>query len=438
MADGADATGGSGLHRTPWRVGTSNRKECGPAFQHGGSGHDPIGNLRLVMRIAAIVKQIPAFEEMTLGPDGRLQRDGIELEMNAYCRRAVSQAVELAAAIGDGTVTVFTLGPPSADDVLREAIAWGLESAVEIDGVLITDPAFAGSDTLATARALAAAIRREGPFDLILAGRNSVDADTGQVGPELAELLDLPFATGVRHLSMKGPTLHLRCEHDDGFVQLEIDAPLIASCAERLIDPCKVDPAGRATVPAERIRRISASDLGPGPWGQAGSPTSVGEVRVHHVERDRHRCTGTAAEQVSEAVGLLLARDALVTPPEDPAAIERVPASGGAGPAVGVILEPDRAHLNRELLGAAAAIAHELSGRVTALTLEQPRPAVLGSWGADEVVGIEGELVEEDIARVVGEWASDASAWAVLAPSTAWGREVAARGGRAARGRPHG
>ena len=379
------------------------------------------------MRIAAIVKQIPAFEEMTLGPDGRLQRDGIELEMNAYCRRAVSQAVELAAAIGDGTVTVFTLGPPSADDVLREAIAWGLEAAVEIDGVLITDPAFAGSDTLATARALSAAIAREGPFDLIFAGRNSVDADTGQVGPELAELLDLPFATGVRHLSMKGKTLHLRCEHDDGWVQLEIDHPLVASCAERLIDPCKIGPAGRATVPAERIRRVSASDLGPGPWGQAGSPTSVGEVRVHHVERDRHRCTGTVAAQVSEAVERLLARDALHRPSEDPMAIERVPEGGGAGLVVGVIVEPDRAHLNRELLGAAASIAHELSGSVTALTLEQARPAVLGSWGADEVVVIEGELVEEDIARVVSEWAADATAWAVLAPSTAWGREVAAR-----------
>ena len=121
-----------------------------------------------------------------------------------------------------------------------------------------------------------------------------------------------------------------------------------------------------------------------------------------------------------------------MTPPEDPSAIERVPASGGAGPVVGVILEPDRAHLNRELLGAAASIAHELSGWVAALTLEQPRPAVLGSLGADEVVAIEGELCEEDIARVVGEWATDASAWAVLAPSTAWGREVAARA--AARG----
>ena len=186
---------------------------------------------------------------MELGADGRLRREGLDLEMNPYCRRAVSQAVELAAAIGDGTVTVFTLGPPTADDVLREALAWGRDNAVEIDGVLVTDPAFAGSDTLATARALAAAITREGPFDLVLTGRNSVDADTGQVGPELAELLDLPFATGVRHLSMKGSVLHLRCEHDDGWVQLEVALPLVASCAERLIDPCKVDPAGARPCP---------------------------------------------------------------------------------------------------------------------------------------------------------------------------------------------
>ena len=137
------------------------------------------------MRIAVLVKQIPKFEEMELGPDGRLRRDGIEPEMNPYCRRAVSKGVELAGEHPGSRVTVFTLGPPAADDTLREAIAWGLARDVEIDGVLITDPAFAGSDTLATARALAAALRREGPFDLVLAGRNSVDADTGQVPAEV-------------------------------------------------------------------------------------------------------------------------------------------------------------------------------------------------------------------------------------------------------------
>src|SRR5690349_3084592 len=113
------------------------------------------------LRIAALVKQIPAFEAMTLGTDGRLVRDGLELEMSAYCRRAVAQAVALAAEHG-GTVTVLTLGPPSAEDCLREAVAWASDRDVDATGVLVSDPAFAGSDTLATARALAAAIDRLG------------------------------------------------------------------------------------------------------------------------------------------------------------------------------------------------------------------------------------------------------------------------------------
>jgi electron transfer flavoprotein alpha subunit len=378
------------------------------------------------VRIAALVKQIPAFEEMELGPDGRLRREGLDLEMNPYCRRAVSQAVELAAAIGDGTVTVMTLGPPSAEDVLREAVAWGRDHAVEIEGVLVTDDAFAGSDTLATARALAAAIAREGPFDLVLTGRNSVDADTGQVGPALAELLDLPFATGVRHLSMKGSTLHLRCEHDDGWLQLEIALPLVASCAERLIDPCKVDPIGRAAVPPERLRALGAGDLGPGPWGQAGSPTTVGRTRVHEVARSRHLCRGPLEEQVREAIAVLEERGAL-TPDDDDAPTARVPDTGGDGEPVAVVVEPDRAHLTRELLGTAASLASGLSGRVVALTTEEPHLSVLGSWGADEVVVLDGALVEEDVARAVAEWAAGAAPWAVLAPSTAWGREVGAR-----------
>src|SRR6266513_4964936 len=163
------------------------------------------------MRIAAVVKQVPTFAEMALDADGRLIRAGLPLELNPYCRRAVSQAVELAGAAGAGaSVTVVTLGPPSAEDALREAIAWALERGVDADGLLVTDPAFAGSDTLATARALAAALRRSGPFDLILTGRNSVDADTGQVPPELAELLDLPFLTGVRTLDLEGRTVRAR------------------------------------------------------------------------------------------------------------------------------------------------------------------------------------------------------------------------------------
>ena len=265
----------------------------------------------MALAIAALVKQIPKFEAMALGPDGRLVRDGLELEMNAYCRRAVAQAVTLAQEHG-GSVCVITLGPPPAEDVLREAIAWGLERRVDARGVLVSDPAFAGSDTLATATALAAAVRVEGPFDLVLTGRNSVDADTGQVGPEVAELLDLPFATGVRHLALSDRTLDLRCEHDDGWVQARIALPAVLSTAERLIDPTKVDPEGRAEVPAELIRVRTAADLGPGPWGEAASPTRVGRVRVIESERLRHLVPDApVAEQVRRAIEILAARGAL-------------------------------------------------------------------------------------------------------------------------------
>src|ERR1700733_5702853 len=210
---------------------------------------------------------------MARGNDGRLVREGIDLEMNAYCRRAVSKGVEWARESG-GSCMVFTLGPPSAEDVLREAVAWGADR-----GVHLCDPAFGGSDTLATARALAAALRAAGPFDLVLLGRNSIDGETGQVGPEVAELLDLPFASGVRRLEDLGPSLRLELEHDDGRQEVELALPAVLSVAERLCDPCKVDAAGRAAVSPARLTRLDAGRLGGGPWGEAGSPTVVGATR---------------------------------------------------------------------------------------------------------------------------------------------------------------
>lgn len=374
------------------------------------------------MRIAVLVKQIPKFEEMELGPDGRLRREGIEPEMNPYCRRAVSKACELAAERPGSTVTVLTLGPETAEDTLREAIAWGLERSVDVDGVLVTDPAFAGSDTLATAKALAAALTREGPFDLVLTGRNSVDADTGQVPPEVAELLDLPFLTGVRHLHVEGGVVAARCEHDDGWLQAEVRLPAILSCAERLCDPTKVDPAGRAAVPADRIRRLDAADLGPGPWGQTGSPTWVGPVKVMAVERARRRWPDLdLRSQVEQAVAELQRRGAL----DDSAdtATGQVPPTRADTACVAVICEPGRAHMHRELLGKAA----QLTGNVLAVTLAPPHGPTLASWGADEIVHLDGPNVEEDVARAVADLLVRKRVWAAITGSTAWGREVASR-----------
>lgn len=104
---------------------------------------------RAGLRIAVVAKQVPRADSLELGPDGRLRRDGVGLETNPHCRRALAEGVALAADTG-GTCVVFTLGPPSAEEVLREAVAGGAHG-----GVHLCDPAFAGSDSLATARALA-------------------------------------------------------------------------------------------------------------------------------------------------------------------------------------------------------------------------------------------------------------------------------------------
>jgi electron transfer flavoprotein alpha subunit len=377
------------------------------------------------MRIAVLVKQVPKFEEMELGDDGRLQRDGVELELNPYCRRAVSQAVELAATRPGSRITIITLGPPAAEDSLREAIAWGLDRDTDIDGVLVTDPAFAGSDTLATAHALAATLEREGPFDLVLTGRNSVDADTGQVAPELAELCGFVFLCGVRHLAIDGPLVSARCEHDDGWYQAEVHLPAVLSCAERLIDPAKVDPSGRAAVPAARIRRRTASDLGPGPWGQAASPTEVGPVKVVGHRRDARRVAGAnAVEQTREAVRMLYERGALEARPDHgTGGDDRVAPHRPGAPLVFVLAEPDRARDTRELLGAAAA----LTGNVTVITGEPPDIGALQSWGADAIVHLDGDNIEEEVAAAVTALARESSPWAILTGSTAWGREVASR-----------
>jgi len=390
------------------------------------------------VNIAVLVKQVPRVEEMELLPDGRLKRDGVELEMNAYCRRAVSKGVELARHSG-GRCVAFTLGPPVAEDSLREAVAWGAD-----EGVLVSDPAFSGSDTLATATALAAALRHRGPFDLVLAGRNSIDADTGQVGPGVAELLDLPFVAGVRELDVSSGVASARCELDDGWRDVRVALPAVLSVAERLTEPCKVPAEGRAAVPGDRLRRLSAPELGPGPWGAAGSPTVVGHVRSMEVTRHRVVLSGDLPGQVQRAVELLRQWGALdavyhhhtagsagaeADGSAEPAvdAVDRAAGAVAGAPVVAVVVEPGRVRMARELLGEAVHVAGAVGGEVVAIGPELPDPADLASWGADRALTVTGTAVEEDVAAALVRWIGETAPWVVLAPGTLWGREVAAR-----------
>ena len=375
------------------------------------------------LRIAALVKQIPKFEQMQLGADGRLVRDGIELSLNPYCQRAVNKGIELAAQTG-GSCTVISLGPPAAEDAVRWGVAGGADH-----GILISDPAFAGSDTLATARALAAAVQKAGPFDLILVGKNSVDADTGQVGPELAELLGYPFASAVRTLELDGDDIRIGCEHDDAWVEAAVTLPAVLATAERLCPPVRAEPEDRDAVAPEKITVLAAADLGAGPWGQAGSPTAVGETKVLDIDRARQMLEGSLPSQIAQALDLIKTRQGLAAAAQATAGSVAPPVANPSQSIV-VLLEPGRPSSAQELLGAASQIAAQVGASVTAMQADAAdpiAPETLSTWGADHVVNLQQSVVAEDAARFVADWCPTPGPWAMLAPSTTWGREVASR-----------
>ena len=369
---------------------------------------------------------------MTLSPDGRLQREGVELEMNAYCRRAVSQGVELAAA-HSGRCVVFTLGPPAAEDILREAVAWGGD-----EGVLVSDPAFAGSDILATAKALAAALRHHGSWDLILVGRNSIDADTGQVGPQVAERLHLPFAGGVRQLKLAEGFAgsHLRAGRRladrpgpvaGGAVHRRAAVRAVQGPSPKAGPKCR--PTGSigsvppTSVPAPGVRTAAAPR-----WARCARWTSTVEASCCRAPsptrwprrpgysargvRSSPSATGKATDPVSAAPGV----EAVET------------ASGGTGPGILVVAEPGRARLTREApRKKLARLARGLDGSVTAVGPAPLDPQCLAGWGADAAVELVGAGVEEDVAVAVADWCEEHQPWAGFIPGTLWGREVAAR-----------
>ena len=342
--------------------------------------------------------------------------------MNDYCRRGVRAGCELAEATG-GSCTAITLGPTSADTVLREAILCGCAG-----GIHVSDPAFAGSDTLATARALATALERCGPWDLVLCGRNSVDADTGQVPAQLAEMLGLPLLTGARQLEVDGDTVHALLEHDDEWVRVEVDLPAVVSCAERLCDPCKVkDPEAWATVDPALIELLDAADLGPGPWGADGSPTRVGRTRLLDVDRAGERLDEVGPGQVARVLEVLRARGVFDADIDGPADEVARPVGDGDGGDVVVLGEPGRHRMNSELLGAGAGLAAAIGGRcVMSIDVVDDWEALSGQ-GVDKVLRHAGTIGAEDVAGMLESRLNRESTWAVLAPGTAWGREVAAR-----------
>src|SRR5262249_16464103 len=151
--------------------------------------------------------------------------------------------------------TVVTMGPPQAREALVDALAMGIDRAVHLE-----DRAFAGADTLATARAIAMWLTGE-KFDLVLLGKYSLDAETGQVGPEIAEVIGAAQITGARKVDIVGDTIRAERESDEGFDEIETAMPAVITCAERVAQPIKVKPGAGEAARTKPIESVCAARL---------------------------------------------------------------------------------------------------------------------------------------------------------------------------------
>ena len=235
------------------------------------------------MKIAVCVKYVPVVSRIQFDYENKvIQREGVPSEINPFDLLGINLAVDLKSG-SDDSVLALSMGPPNAAEGLTQCYALGVDRAV-----LLSDRALAGSDTLATAQALALALQREAP-DLIICGRNSSDAETGQVGPEVAELLGMPHISNVRSLEIDRSGKQITCERvtDQGYQVLRCSLPVVV---------CVTEGAGEERYPGREemteaegktVETLACSDLTDDMslFGLEGSPTWVEDIRL--VEPDR-------------------------------------------------------------------------------------------------------------------------------------------------------
>ncbi len=228
------------------------------------------------MRVTVCIKQVPATTQVGIDPQtNTLVRQGVESMINPFDTYALEEGVRIRDRLG-GAVTAITMGPPQAVDALRECISLGAD-----DAVLLSDPAFAGADTLATSYTLAKAVEKSGAFDIILCGRQTADGDTGQVGPELAEWLGVPIVTNVRKIhEIDENEARLERMIEEGYEVIEMPLPGIITVVKEINTPRLPSLRGMAKAKSAKIPIWTAQDLDldSDAIGLAGSPTRVIKV----------------------------------------------------------------------------------------------------------------------------------------------------------------
>ena len=225
------------------------------------------------MKIVVCVKQVPDTTEIKINPQtGTLIREGVPSILNPDDASALEAALEIKDREKDAHITVITMGPPQAKDMLAECLAMGADEAV-----LLSDRALGGSDTWATSNAIAAGIKKIGDYDLILAGRQAIDGDTAQVGPQIAEKLSLPQVTYVKSIEFSEGCAYVHRALEDGYEKLKVKLPCALTAIKELNSPRYMSVPGILKACQKEIKVWNAEDIGVDlkTVGLKASPTNV-------------------------------------------------------------------------------------------------------------------------------------------------------------------
>ena len=233
--------------------------------------------------------------------DGTINRAALPAIFNPEDLNALEQALRLKDAHPGSTVTILTMGPGRAADIIREGLFRGADN-----GYLLTDRAFAGADTLATSYALATAIRKIGEYDIIIGGRQAIDGDTAQVGPQIAEKLHLPQVTYVTEIKKDGNSLTVKRQLEDGYMELKVQTPCLLTCIKELNTPRYMSVPGIFECYDKPLEGFDYNALKDDPLietdtiGLKGSPTNVYKSFAPPVKG-----AGMKVEDAAQLVGIL-------------------------------------------------------------------------------------------------------------------------------------
>jgi electron transfer flavoprotein alpha/beta subunit len=253
------------------------------------------------MHIAVCIKQVPDVPNIRINRERMtIIREGVESIINPVDVVALEACLDLRKR-RDGRITVLTMGPPHSEEALLEALAFGADQAI-----LVSDPAFAGADTLATSHVLARALSLLNPFpDLVLCGRQTIDSDTGHVGPQIAEELGIPQVCGVNEIHLEDPFLVVKQVSDGLLNTLRVSMPALLTVSHDLVVPHHIPLADlERAFTEQQVLRWGIKDLGlrPEEVGLAGSATRVWKLYKPPPKRKGEVISGTPQELVGHLI----------------------------------------------------------------------------------------------------------------------------------------